>query len=107
MLTADRPHELREVGAPQAINQLHLYGQHVKWFAEMALPENSKEQLTYSKMVAHRAVKECKSPVSGPVHVNFPLREPLLPALDPYPFSEGASRLRTCRGRISSARVDN
>ncbi|KRG16115.1 2-succinyl-5-enolpyruvyl-6-hydroxy-3-cyclohexene-1-carboxylic-acid synthase [Lederbergia galactosidilytica] len=88
VLTADRPHELREVGAPQAINQLHLYGQHVKWFAEMALPENSKEQLTYSKMVAHRAVKECKSPVSGPVHVNFPLREPLLPALDPYPFSE-------------------
>lgn len=88
VLTADRPHELRDVGAPQAINQLHLYGHHVKWFAEMALPENSAEQITYSKMVARRAVKECKSPVPGPVHVNFPLREPLLPALEPYPFSE-------------------
>lgn len=88
VLTADRPHELRDVGAPQAINQLHLYGHHVKWFVEMALPENSEEQITYAKMVARRAVKESKSPVAGPVHLNFPLREPLLPALDPYPFTE-------------------
>ncbi len=32
VLTADRPHELREVGAPQAIDQIHLYGHQVKWF---------------------------------------------------------------------------
>ncbi|MFL6557547.1 MAG: thiamine pyrophosphate-binding protein [Bacillus sp. (in: firmicutes)] len=41
VLTADRPHELREVGAPQAIDQIHLYGKHVKWFSEMAFPEKS------------------------------------------------------------------
>ena len=39
VLTADRPHELRDIGAPQAIDQIHLYGEHVKWFSEMALPE--------------------------------------------------------------------
>ena len=39
VFTADRPHELRDVGAPQAIDQIHLYGNHVKWFVEMALPE--------------------------------------------------------------------
>src|SRR5947209_4683392 len=39
VLTADRPHDLREMGAPQTIDQLHLYGDHVKWFADMALPE--------------------------------------------------------------------
>ena len=41
VLTADRPHELRDVGAPQTIDQIHLYGNHVKWFVEMAPPEHS------------------------------------------------------------------
>ncbi|MCJ7842707.1 2-succinyl-5-enolpyruvyl-6-hydroxy-3-cyclohexene-1-carboxylic-acid synthase [Lederbergia sp. NSJ-179] len=101
ILTADRPHELRDVGAPQAINQLQLYGQHVKWFVEMALPEKSIEQMAYSKMMARRAVKECTSSVSGPVHVNFPLREPLLPALDPYPFPEKQEEYETATGTFT------
>ncbi len=37
VLTADRPHELREVGAPQTINQLKIFGDYPKWFHEMAL----------------------------------------------------------------------
>lgn len=82
VLTADRPHELREVGAPQAIDQIHLYGQHVKWFMEMALPERTSEMLRYSRSTAARSVVTAKEAPAGPVHLNFPFREPLIPNLD-------------------------
>jgi 2-succinyl-5-enolpyruvyl-6-hydroxy-3-cyclohexene-1-carboxylate synthase len=79
VLTADRPHELRDVGAPQAINQIDLYGKYSKWFVEMALPENSPNLLNYAKTVAARAVATSLSSPAGIVHLNFPLREPLVP----------------------------
>ena len=82
VLTADRPHELREVGAPQAIDQIHLYGKHVKWFSEMALPEKSDEIIRYARTVCARAVAIATSAPAGPVHLNFPFREPLIPKLD-------------------------
>jgi 2-succinyl-5-enolpyruvyl-6-hydroxy-3-cyclohexene-1-carboxylate synthase len=82
VLTADRPHELREVGAPQAIDQIDLYGKHVKWFAEMALPENSTNMIRYARTVCARAVANCLEAPAGPVHLNFPFREPLIPRLD-------------------------
>lgn len=82
VLTADRPHELREVGAPQAIDQLHLYGKHVKWFAEMALPEDTDEMIRYARTVCARAAAIATAAPSGPVHLNFPFREPLIPRLD-------------------------
>jgi 2-succinyl-5-enolpyruvyl-6-hydroxy-3-cyclohexene-1-carboxylate synthase len=82
VLTADRPHELREVGAPQAIDQIHLYGQHVKWFADMALPENSNEVIRYARTICARAAAIAAQAPAGPVHLNFPFREPLIPKLD-------------------------
>jgi 2-succinyl-5-enolpyruvyl-6-hydroxy-3-cyclohexene-1-carboxylate synthase len=82
VLTADRPHELRDVGAPQTIDQIHLYGNHVKWFVEMAPPENSDEMIRYARTVCARAVATSKQAPAGPVHLNFPLREPLIPLLD-------------------------
>ena len=77
VLTADRPHELRDVGAPQTIDQIHLYGNHVKWFVEMAPPEQSIEMIRYARTVCARAVSTAAQAPSGPVHINFPLREPL------------------------------
>ncbi|EKN65960.1 2-succinyl-5-enolpyruvyl-6-hydroxy-3-cyclohexene-1-carboxylate synthase [Neobacillus bataviensis LMG 21833] len=82
VLTADRPHELREVGAPQAIDQIHLYGHHVKWFAEMALPEDNNEIIRYTRTVCARAAAIAAAAPAGPVHLNFPFREPLIPKLD-------------------------
>ncbi|MDQ0216565.1 2-succinyl-5-enolpyruvyl-6-hydroxy-3-cyclohexene-1-carboxylate synthase [Oikeobacillus pervagus] len=79
VLTADRPHELREVGAPQAINQIGLYGSHVKWFTDMALPEEDKRMIRYARTSAARSVQICTQSPKGPVHLNFPFREPLIP----------------------------
>ena len=82
VLTADRPHELRDVGAPQTIDQIHLYGNHVKWFVEMAPSEHSDEMIRYARTVCARAVATSIQAPAGPVHLNFPLREPLIPLLD-------------------------
>jgi 2-succinyl-5-enolpyruvyl-6-hydroxy-3-cyclohexene-1-carboxylate synthase len=81
VVTADRPHELREVGAPQAIDQVNLYGKYAKWFVDVAIPESSVEALRYIKQVAKRAVHVAERGGQGVTHVNFPLREPLLPNL--------------------------
>lgn len=81
VLTADRPHELRDVGASQTINQVHMYGDFVKKSWEMALPESSPEMLNYVRNRAARVMTEAKANNPGPIHVNFPFREPLTPDL--------------------------
>jgi 2-succinyl-5-enolpyruvyl-6-hydroxy-3-cyclohexene-1-carboxylate synthase len=85
VLTADRPPELRDVGAPQTIDQDHLYGRHVKWFAESMLPQASDEALRYARTLACRAVAAARAVPAGPVHVNMPFCEPLVPVLQPLP----------------------
>lgn len=79
ILTADRPRELRQTGAAQTINQVGLYGSHVKWFMDMPDPSESPEAQRYALMVAAQAVVHAMAAPKGPVHVNFPLREPLIP----------------------------
>ena len=77
VLTADRPHELRDNGAPQSIDQNRLYGTYAKWFVEVALPEATNAALRYIRTLASRAVASAQAIPAGPVHLNFPLREPL------------------------------
>lgn len=79
VLTTDRPHELRDVGAPQAIDQIHMFRNEVKWFQEMALPEGSPSMCTYVRQKAIRSMHVAGSGNPGPVHLNFPFREPLVP----------------------------
>jgi 2-succinyl-5-enolpyruvyl-6-hydroxy-3-cyclohexene-1-carboxylate synthase len=79
ILTADRPPELRHVGALQTIDQVRLYGSHVKWFVEMPLPDTSEAILRYARVIACRAVATARADSAGPVHINFPFREPLIP----------------------------
>ncbi|SDM69364.1 2-succinyl-5-enolpyruvyl-6-hydroxy-3-cyclohexene-1-carboxylate synthase [Psychrobacillus sp. OK028] len=78
VVTADRPHELREVGAPQAIDQLHLFGKHVKWTVDFPLPEKDDANLAFVERHIQRAVSTSKAFPMGPVHINVPFREPLL-----------------------------
>ena len=79
ILTADRPHELRDCGAPQSIDQNRLYGSYTKWFSDVALPEATNEALRYIRTLAGRTVALTQAVPAGPVHLNFPFREPLVP----------------------------
>ncbi len=85
VLTADRPHELRDNGAPQSIDQNRLYGTYVKWFVEVALPEATNAALRYIRTIAARAAASAQAIPAGPVHLNFPFREPLTPEPIPGP----------------------
>jgi 2-succinyl-5-enolpyruvyl-6-hydroxy-3-cyclohexene-1-carboxylate synthase len=89
VLTADRPPELRENGAGQAIDQLKLYGSAVKWFFEVGVEAATPENGRWIRQLACRAYWTAVDGSPGPVHLNFPLREPLIPpdslGTDPEP----------------------
>lgn len=79
VLTADRPPELRDRGAPQAIDQVHLYGRAAKWFTELPLLDVDPATVAHWRWVAGRAAAVAVAEPAGPVQVNVPFREPLLP----------------------------
>jgi 2-succinyl-5-enolpyruvyl-6-hydroxy-3-cyclohexene-1-carboxylate synthase len=78
VLTADRPPELREVGAGQTIDQLKLYGSAAKWFFEVGTHDATPKRLRWIRQLAFRAYQTAVGGRPGPVHLNFPLREPLV-----------------------------
>src|SRR4029453_11956804 len=80
VLTADRPPELRDIGAGQTIDQLKLYGDAVRWFCEIGTHEADDDGLLHFRSVACRAsAAAIGDPRPGPVHLNVPWREPLAP----------------------------
>lgn len=87
VLTADRPPELRDRGAAQTIDQIRLYGAQVKWYADVPVLDDTPDLRAYVRSLAGRAAAEALAAPCGPVHLNFALREPLIPAgpLGPMP----------------------
>ncbi|HEY2600789.1 MAG TPA: 2-succinyl-5-enolpyruvyl-6-hydroxy-3-cyclohexene-1-carboxylic-acid synthase [Thermoleophilaceae bacterium] len=83
VLTADRPPELRDVGAGQAIDQLKLYGSAVKWFCEVGNHAPGRDAAVHYRSLACRAWFTSEDGRPGPVHMNFPLRDPLAPVEEP------------------------
>lgn len=81
ILTADRPHELRGSGANQTIDQVKMFGDHVLWAVDMALPEAHPPRIAIDNLrtTAARAVATANGVIKGPVHLNFPFRKPLEP----------------------------
>jgi 2-succinyl-5-enolpyruvyl-6-hydroxy-3-cyclohexene-1-carboxylate synthase len=92
VITADRPHELRDVGAPQTMNQLGMYGSFVKQFVELALPEENESMYQYVRTVINRMYKSSMTAPKGPVHLNVPLREPLVPNFEIEDLFQGGKR---------------
>ncbi len=81
VLTADRPVELRDSGANQTIDQVKLFGDYVRWYAELPVPEANPAPMLLRavRAFAARAWWLSQTPLPGPVHLNLPFRKPLEP----------------------------
>jgi 2-succinyl-5-enolpyruvyl-6-hydroxy-3-cyclohexene-1-carboxylate synthase len=76
VVTADRPAELKDVGAPQTIDQTKLYGDSVRWFHDPGVADSAA---SYSwRSLARQSFASCQGGSPGPVHLNLPFREPLV-----------------------------
>jgi 2-succinyl-5-enolpyruvyl-6-hydroxy-3-cyclohexene-1-carboxylate synthase len=98
-LTADRPPELRGVGAGQTIDQLKLFGTAVRWFCEVGTHEADDSGLLHLRQTACRAVEAARGPRTGPVHLNLAWRDPLGP--ESLPQDVTASSALALDGRDS------
>lgn len=80
VLSADRPPELRGIGAGQTIDQIKVFGSSVRWFCEVGTHEADDDGLLHYRSVACRALAAARGETRpGPVHLNLPWREPLAP----------------------------
>jgi 2-succinyl-5-enolpyruvyl-6-hydroxy-3-cyclohexene-1-carboxylate synthase len=98
VLTADRPPELRGIGAGQTIDQLKLYGGAVRWFCEVGTHDADDAGLLHLRATACRAYAAARGePRPGPVHLNLSWRDPLGP--EPSPDDVTATAELALEGR--------
>ena len=90
LLSADRPFELLDCGAPQTIDQTKIFGDHVRHFVETGSPEASDLALRGLRASLVRAIARTRGPRPGPVHVNLRARKPLEPRA---PFTDAGHAL--------------
>ena len=90
ILSADRPYTLQQVGAPQTIDQQKYFGTAVNYYEELSVPSES-HYYTYPRQVARRAYLKANDHKLGPVHINVPLFEPLVPNREEEYFTQGRS----------------
>jgi 2-succinyl-5-enolpyruvyl-6-hydroxy-3-cyclohexene-1-carboxylate synthase len=109
VLSADRPPELRRIGAGQTIDQIKIFGSSVRWFCEVCTHAADDDGLLHYRSVACRALAAARGETRpGPVHLNLPWREPLAPvpvegavtATDPLALEGRAGRPLTAVTRI-------
>ncbi|MCS6711280.1 2-succinyl-5-enolpyruvyl-6-hydroxy-3-cyclohexene-1-carboxylic-acid synthase [Brachybacterium sp. EF45031] len=85
-LTADRPAELRDTGANQTVHQVGLYGDAVRFAADLPAPAADRAEAAHLRTVvgtAARAVAAARGEIgaaAGPVHLNLGFRDPLVPS---------------------------
>lgn len=82
VITADRPPEMRECRSGQTIDQQKLFGSHVNFYHEFSVPQATLPMLRYLRQATAHALERTQWPVSGPVHLNAPFRDPLPPIED-------------------------
>ena len=101
VLSADRPHTLLHVGAPQTVDQHKIFGTAVNYFEELAVPQES-HYYTYPRQVARKSYMKAMDTKKGPVHINVPLFEPLVPELSRNHFEAGRSSFKVVKPNYSS-----
>lgn len=101
VLSADRPHTLLHVGAPQTVDQHKIFGTAVNYYEALAVPQES-HYYTYPRQVARKAYIKAMDTKKGPVHINVPLFEPLVPELSRNHFEAGRSSFKVVKPNYSS-----
>ena len=114
VFTADRPAELRDCSAGQTIDQAKIFGELVRFFHEVALPDVEHGLLAYLRQTLVHAVQQSLLSNAGPVHLNFPFREPLAPDFKHSPIiaadvmeSVATITTRLCETVSATAQLDS